>query len=142
MRPSSVDCYLLGCLIWLANGGAAHSQEAIAVSLTEPVQDDFNDGDWYTIDVERDGVAKQFEGEFIKSNDQWIILRRISEGRNDVDVPVLAKIPVLGPRVFRRVEVGRLTRFLWIPRDAATITGRVRVADPRPPADISDEAPR
>ena len=50
-------------------------------------------GESCTVNVDRDGASLQFEGEFVKSSHRWIVLRRISESRNDVSVPISSKVP-------------------------------------------------
>ncbi len=49
---------------------------------------------------------------------------------------MLAKLPFVGPK-FKNVGIGRVDDYVWIPREAATIRGRLRAAKPvaiEPPA--------
>src|SRR5438445_13872384 len=86
-------------------------------------------GDGYFIQVERHGVKEVFSGDFAKANDRWIVLHSISEGRSERGVPVLSKIPYIN-RLYKNVGVGRADDVIWIPRDAATIRGRIRAIKP------------
>lgn len=85
-------------------------------------------GDWYKVRVKRRGVSAQLQGELVKVNDQWIVLRVISEGRSEYAVPVASKIPYVGKRLFKNVGIGRRDDNLWIPRDAATVEERTSLA--------------
>ena len=69
-------------------------------------------GESCTVDVDRDGASVRLEGEFVKYNHRWIVLRQISESRNDVSVPVSPKIPFV---TRKQAEIGTQTEYLWIP---------------------------
>jgi hypothetical protein len=84
-------------------------------------------GDWYKLRVKRRGVSAHFEGGLVKINDQWIVLRIVSEGRTEFGVPVVSKIPFAG-RLFKNVGIGRTDDMLWIPREAATVEQRTKFA--------------
>jgi hypothetical protein len=93
-------------------------------------------GDGYWIHVERNGVQQDCGGDLAKATDRWIVLRSLSEGRSERGVPVLRKIPYID-RLFKNVGIGRTDNYVWIPREAATIRGRLRAAKPvdfEPPA--------
>jgi hypothetical protein len=75
-------------------------------------------GESCTVGVDRDGASLRFEGEFVKSSSRWIVLRRISEGRNDASVPLTSKIPFV---TRKKSEVGVQTEYLWIPRQFAAV---------------------
>ena len=64
-----------------------------------------------------------------RANDRWIVLRSVSEGRHEYGVPVLSSVPFIGKRMFRNVGIGRTDELLWIPREAAQITGRTLATD-------------
>ena len=74
------------------------------------------------------GFAGDLTGISCSINNAWIVLRRVSESRHDVAVPAtskaLAKTQVSQPQIARRIE------YLWIPREAATIVGRVVAVKP------------
>jgi hypothetical protein len=114
--------------------GQARGQEAVAVSLTEPVADDFVPGDSYTIDVQCQGVAKRVRGDFVKATDRWIVLRKVSEGRGDAR-------GLAGSRQSQRAEKGRQTEIFWIPREIATITDWSHAKSPQPTTEVDDESP-
>ncbi len=80
-------------------------------------------GDGYEVVVRRDGVEQRYSGKLVQVTDEWIVLRTLSEGRNEYGVPVMSKVPYAN-RLFRNVGIGRSTNDRWIPRDAATIVGR------------------
>ena len=63
-------------------------------------------GDWYKLRVKRRGVSTQLKGTLVKVNDQWIVLRIISEGRREFAVPVVSKVPFVGKRLFKNVGIG------------------------------------
>jgi hypothetical protein len=123
-------------MLWSA---VASGQDAASDAPSERAIDRLVVGDWYVIDVARDGVGQRFEGDFVKANDRWIVLRRISEGRNDVAAP--SRIPFTKPKQTSNVHIGRQVEHLWIPREAALIKGRVLAANPPAAANISDESP-
>jgi hypothetical protein len=96
-------------------------------------------GDGYFIQVEQHGVQQVLSGNFAKQTDHWIVLHQLSEGRNETGVPVVSKFPYVN-RLFKNVGIGRTDELLWIPRDAATIRGRIRAINPASAeAPISDE---
>jgi hypothetical protein len=76
-------------------------------------------GDFYTIRVERHGARKQFQGDLVKLNDRWLVLRHVSAG-NDHGVTPMAKLPLVG-RWFRSAITSPADDYLWIPRDAAVV---------------------
>lgn len=86
-------------------------------------------GDGYTIVAQRNGIRERLMGDLVKANDRWIVLRSVSEGRHEYGVPVLSSVPFVGKRMFRSVGIGRTDELLWIPREAAQITGRTLAAD-------------
>ena len=93
-------------------------------------------GDEYWIRVNRNGVDEDSGGDLVRVTDRWIVVHRLSEGRNERGVPVLSKIPYIDRR-FKNVGIGRTDEYTWIPRDAATIRGRLRASNPavvEPPA--------
>lgn len=75
-------------------------------------------GESCTVAVDRDGASVRLEGEFVKSSTRWIVLRRISESRNDVNVPISSKIPFV---TRKKSEIGVQTEYLWIPRQFAAV---------------------
>jgi hypothetical protein len=75
-------------------------------------------GESCTVNVDRDGASLQFEGDFVKSSHRWIVLRRISESRNDVSVPISPKVPFV---TRKKSEIGVQTEYLWIPRQFAAV---------------------
>jgi hypothetical protein len=93
-------------------------------------------GDGYWIHVERNGVQQECAGDLVKATDRWLVLHSLSESRSERGVPVASKLPYVN-RLFKNVGVGRADEYVWIPRDAATIRGRLRAAKPvaiEPPA--------
>jgi hypothetical protein len=98
-------------------------------------------GDGYWIHVERDGVQEECNGNLARATDHWIVLHSLSEGRNERGVPVLSSLPVVG-RKFKNVGIGRTDNYIWIPRDAATIRGRLRVANPAVAESLAGDEPR
>jgi len=117
---------------------------AAPVNPSEPIELDEADakaeaaklviGDWYKLQVKRRGVSAQFQGALVKLNDQWIVLRIVSEGRTEFGVPVVSKIPFAG-RLFKNVGIGRTDDMLWIPREAATVEQRTMFAQQAAAAD-------
>jgi hypothetical protein len=136
MCRRSTGCFVLGCLFLLA-ARPAHGQEAVAVSLTEPVADDFVPGDSYTIDVQCQGVAKRVRGDFVKATDRWIVLRKISEGRG----PDAPKNPLAGSQASLRANIELQTEIFWIPREIATITDWTHAKNPPPTTEVEDDSP-
>jgi hypothetical protein len=96
-------------------------------------------GDWYTIDVEVGPVRERLEGDFAKANDRWIVLRRISEGRNDVVVPVSEKAPLV---TTNKTFVAQQTEYLWIPRPSAMIVAHTAAVKRVPIEDVLAEGPK
>jgi hypothetical protein len=86
-------------------------------------------GDEYWIRVNRNGVDEDSGGDLVKTTDRWLVVHRLSEGRNERGVPVLSKIPYINRR-FINIGIGRTDEYAWIPREAATIRGRLRAAKP------------
>jgi hypothetical protein len=80
-------------------------------------------GDGYEVVVRREGVEARYSGKLIQMTDEWLVLRTLSEGRNEYGVPIVSKVPYAG-RLFRNVGIGRATTDRWIPRAAATVVGR------------------
>jgi hypothetical protein len=97
-------------------------------------------GDSYWIHVERDGIQQDCGGELAKATDRWIVVHSLSEGRNERGVPVLSKIPYID-RLFKNVGIGRVDNYVWIPRDAATIRGRLRAANPPVAESLAGDEP-
>jgi len=114
----------------------ACGQRALADGPDERSIDRLVRGDWYTVDVSRDGVCQRFEGDFLKTNDGWIVLRRISESRNDVALTASAK--VLTKKQGTQPQIAQKTEYLWIPREVATIAGRVVAVKPLAASDIGE----
>ena len=131
--------YVVGAILVLWSPAVCGQDSAPA--LPEASIDRLVVGDWYTIDVDRDGFNERFQGDFVKANDRWLVLRRISESRNDVGVPSAPKIPFEKPKQFSKVSIGVQTEYLWIPREAATIAGRTRAVKSQPMAGIDGESP-
>ncbi len=97
-------------------------------------------GDWYRIRFERHDVQQEFNGDFAKVTDRWIVLHTLSEGRNERGVPVLSAIPHIN-RLFKNVGIGQTHEYVWIPRDGATIRGHLRAANPRSFEPPSEDEP-
>jgi hypothetical protein len=97
-------------------------------------------GDSYIVVVERHGVERRLEGDLVKANLRWIVLRNLSEGRNEFGVPVLSKLPYLN-RAFKNVGIGREDQHLWIPREACTVQGRIRAAVALAVTPLAEESP-
>lgn len=99
-------------------------------------------GDGYFVQVAPHGVEQVVSGDLAKLSDHWIMLVSISSAdRIEHGVPVLSHIPHIN-RLFKNVGIGRSQEDVWIPRDAATIRGRIRrlkAAPLEPPA--GDEPP-
>jgi hypothetical protein len=98
-------------------------------------------GDGYTISIERGGVKKQFNGTLVKATDRWLVLMTVLEGRHESAVPVVSKVPGIG-RLFRNVGIGRMNEYVWLPREAATVQGRVIATEPRKIEPPENELPR
>ena len=81
-------------------------------------------GDWYRVRFDRHDVQQEFNGDFAKVTDRWIVLHTLSEGRNEYGVPVASKFPYVN-RLFKNIGIGRTHEFVWIPRKTATIRGRL-----------------
>jgi hypothetical protein len=86
-------------------------------------------GDAYTIRVERHGTHKEFDGELVKANDRWIVLRHVTGGRRELSIPLISKLPLVGDG-FRIRAIAARDEFLWIPREAATVEKHTASADP------------
>jgi len=86
-------------------------------------------GDSYWLRVDWGGVQQDAYGDLMKVTDGWIVVRSLSEGRNEVGVPVASKLPYVG-RLFKNVGIGQTNEYTWVPREAATIRGRLRAAKP------------
>ncbi|HEY4311949.1 MAG TPA: hypothetical protein VGN12_21050 [Pirellulales bacterium] len=95
-------------------------------------------GDWYTIDVQVGPVQERLEGDFAKDNDRWIVLRHISESRNDVVVPLSSKVPFVK---IKKAVSAQQTEYLWIPRPSARIISHTAAAKRVPIEDVLPEAP-
>jgi len=130
---------ILGLILFLPATTASGQEQA--VPPRQPAEELIL-GDGYVVDVERGSLRRRFEGTLVKANEQWIVLRVVSEGRNEVAVPVVSKAPYFGKRLFQNVGIGRQTEFRWIPREAATIAGHVHAEKPQPATDFADEAPQ
>ncbi|MES1213846.1 MAG: hypothetical protein ABUL64_04590 [Singulisphaera sp.] len=78
-------------------------------------------GDIYTVDVDGAAGPQRFSGDLVKANERWLVLRRDSEARHDVSVPVSSKVPYLKRK---KVEVSPQTEYFWIPRPAAQVVSR------------------
>ena len=139
MRGRKIPYHVVGTILVLWSPAVCGQDSAVAVP--EASIDRLVVGDWYTIDVDRDGFNEHFQGDFVKANDRWFVLRRISESRNDVAVPSASKNAFLKPKQFSKVSVGIRTEYLWIPREVATVSGRTRAATSQPIADIDGESP-
>ena len=139
MRGRKIPYHVVGTILVLWSPAVCGQDSAVAVP--EASIDRLVVGDWYTIDVDRDGFNERFQGDFVKANDRWFVLRRISESRNDVAVPSASKNAFLKPKQFSKVSVGIRTEYLWIPREVATVSGRTRAATSQPIADIDGESP-
>ena len=127
-------------LVLTAATAISSGQDASTVTLAEPAVDELTVGDGYAIEVDRGGVRQRLVGDLAKANDRWIILRQVSESRTDFETPVLSKLPFVG-RHFHNIGIGRQTTYVWIPREAATVAGRV-VATNREAIDVpADETP-
>jgi hypothetical protein len=134
-----VVIFLTGC--FAATAAYSQDEAPIAPSPPQPIElseasdppathakaDTFVIGDWYKIRAKRRGASAQCSGTLVKANEQWIVLRTISEGRNEFAVPVVSKVPVVG-RLFKNVGIGRIDENTWIPRDAAAIEEQTTVA--------------
>jgi hypothetical protein len=84
-------------------------------------------GDAYTFEVKRGDAKQTFGGNLVKTTEQWIVLRRISSGKNESGIPILSAIPKLG-NMFRQAHEGLVEDDLWIPRDAAAIESHMPVS--------------
>jgi hypothetical protein len=91
-------------------------------------------GDSYTVRAARAGASQKLEGELVKITDRWIVLRHTSPGRRERIVPMLSKVPFVGP-LFRTRGVSALDEFVWIPRDAVTVEARRQST--KPPTDAT-----
>lgn len=66
-----------------------------------------------TVHVVRERQQEEIEGTFLKSSEEWIVLR----GRGkEVGVPLLDEVPNK-PKLFRNASEKRSATKLWIPRD-------------------------
>ncbi len=81
-------------------------------------------GDDYQVVVRRDGAEARFSGRLVQMTHEWLVLRMVSECRNEQGVPVLSKVPYV-KRHFRNVGIGRTTTDRWVPRAATTVVGRL-----------------
>jgi hypothetical protein len=139
MHGCKIPYHVVGIILVLWSPAVCGQDTAAA--LPEASIDRLVVGDWYTIDVDREGCNERFQGDFVKANDRWLVLRRISESRNDVGVPSASNNSFLKSKQFSKVSIGVQTEYLWIPREAATVAGRTRAAKSQPIAEIDGESP-
>ncbi len=137
MRHWSLACQFAAIALLLASP-AASGQEAPVARPTVPKPPEMVVGDWYSIVVQREGTRHQFEGDFVKANDRWMVLRRISEGRHDVAVPISSKVPFLK---IKKSAIGVQTEYLWIPRQAASVVSRTPAEKRVPVGHVIGESP-
>jgi len=100
----------------------------LPVELAEADAEALVVGDRYRIRVKRRGISHLVSGDLVKVNNQWIVLRMVSEGRTEFAVPVVSKVPYFGKRLFKNVGIGRIDETLWIPREVATVDQRTITA--------------
>jgi hypothetical protein len=90
-------------------------------------------GDWYELEVQRGQAKTSCAGCLIAANQHWLVLRSITVESNSTAVPRVLGIPIFG-RVFQSVDSVRQEANVWVPREAARLTSRVRAADAMPSA--------
>ena len=96
-------------------------------------------GDQYTIRVERRGQEATFNGELVRANPQWIVLRCPAEKR-EASPSLLDRLPVVG-RHFGTTAIGRAEDYLWIPREAATVESREPATQRTPRPSLNGDRP-
>src|SRR5690348_1732613 len=67
-------------------------------------------GDSYWLRVDRGGTQQDAYGDLMTVTDRWIVVRSLSEGRNERGVPVLSKIPYL-ERTFKNVGIAQTNEY-------------------------------
>jgi hypothetical protein len=97
-------------------------------------------GDAYTLAVTRGEAKQTFGGNLVKATEHWLVLRRISTGKSENNVPLLSQMPMFGS-AFRRSQSGMIEEDLWIPRDAAQIESHIRVANGAKPKPVKGTQP-
>ena len=137
MRYWSLVCHF-AALAFVLTSAAASGQEGAAPKPAARKQPEMIVGDWYAVDVQRKDSRQRLEGDFVKANDRWMVLRRISEGRHDVTVPISSKVPFLKTK---KSAIGVQTEYLWIPRQAATVVSRTPATQRVPLAHALGESP-
>jgi hypothetical protein len=97
-------------------------------------------GDQYTIVIKRKSIEKTYVGELVRMNARWLALRDSSEEETVYGSPHLSQMPH-----FDRPETNTLVpreKFVtWIPREIATVRGRVRARDKHSPETLRRDAP-
>src|SRR5690606_6839812 len=121
MKTSGFLVSLMVCLFAMAV--PAHGEESEAPGTESTDVRHLKLGDGYEVVVRREGVEKRYSGRLVQMTGEWLVLRSVSEGRNEQGVPLLSKAPYYG-RLFRNVGIGRVAIDRWVPRDSATIVGR------------------
>jgi hypothetical protein len=76
-------------------------------------------GEQYAVTAKRGPVSQRYAGSLLLANPEWIVLRDVSEARNEQSTPVVGLIPYV-QRWFRNVSIGRVSEYVWIPRSAAS----------------------
>jgi hypothetical protein len=97
-------------------------------------------GDTCTVKTERHGARQQFNGELIKLNDRWLVLRRASGNASDRHASVWSKIFFAGAKNDPAKDLTTY-EYLWIPRDAATIEKKTPASGPPNVPATMGEAP-
>lgn len=137
-----VSWFILPCLliaVWVLPSTRLAAQQTSNSESTTPVRfiEDAKQlvlGDFCLITAERGKTSEQYSGVLLLSNDNWLVLRRISQCRCDYATPVLSDIPYIN-RWFRHVAIGRENDYIWIPRPAIALCERTTTM---PRTEISD----
>lgn len=137
MKTSGFLVSLMVCLFAMAV--PAHGEESEAPGTESTDVRHLKLGDGYEVVVRREGVEKRYSGRLVQMTGEWLVLRSVSEGRNEQGVPLLSKAPYYG-RLFRNVGIGRVAIDRWVPRDSATIVGR-SIADDESQCPLTTQHP-
>jgi hypothetical protein len=81
-------------------------------------------GEEYALTAGRAQVSERYDGNLVLTNRNWMVLRRVSEGRQEQAAPIVGVIPYI-ERHFKNVSIGRQEEFIWIPRSAVSKTERL-----------------
>jgi hypothetical protein len=86
-------------------------------------------GEPYAITAGRAQVFQRYEGGLVLANQNWIVLRCVSEGRRERAAPAVGFLPYI-ERHFKTAPSERQADFVWIPRSAVSKSERLATSAP------------